>query len=90
MSPGRAGVGSQSCLFCLHPRCLRATAYFKLKFLCVFVFFFSFSKLQKTREARHVSVCGANPHPNTGSGREPCQSLRAGSTWSLCSSNHTV
>lgn len=29
----------------------------QLKFLCVFVFF-SFSKLQKTREARHVGVCG--------------------------------
>lgn len=51
---------AQGCLFCLHPHCLRATAYFKLKFLCVCVFF-PFPKLQKTREARHVSVCGANP-----------------------------
>lgn len=86
-------MGAPCYLFCLHPHCLRATAYFKLKFLCVFVlcfFFFFFPKLQKTREALHVSACGANPHLNTGSGREPCQSLRAGSTWSHYSSNHTV
>lgn len=47
--------GGLCCLLCLHPHCLRATAYLKLKFLCAFVFF-PFPKLQKTREARHVSV----------------------------------
>lgn len=36
----RSQGGGPRCLLCLHPHCLRATAYFELKFLCAFVFFF--------------------------------------------------
>lgn len=74
--------------FCLPLCCLQAPAYFRLKFLCMFVFFFPFSKLHKARDAEHIGVRRANPHPNAGSGREPCQSLRVvGSTQNHCSSN---
>lgn len=41
-------------VFCLQPRCLQASAYLRLKLLCVFVLFYyyySFPKLHKAREA---------------------------------------
>lgn len=56
----------------------------------VCIFFFPFSKLHKARDTEHISVHRANPHPNAGSGREPCQSLRVGSTQKHCSSNCQV